>query len=138
MTDGKGLPLAVEVSPGQRHESTCFEDTMNAVRIPQPVGRPRQRPEAVAGDKAYGCQRIRDWLEVRRIKDVIPTKSNEESNPRFDKDAYRRRNVVERCIGWIKECRRVMTRYEKLAVNYLAMLKLAMIRQCFKSLLDTA
>lgn len=110
---------------------------MNAVRVPQPAGRPRQRPGATAGDKAYACERIRKWLRDRRIKDVIPTKSNQEQNPDFDTDAYRRRNVVERCIGWLKGSRRIMTRYEKLAVNYVAMLKLAMIRQCFKSLLDT-
>jgi transposase len=35
--------------------------------------------------------------------------------------------VVERLIGWLKECRRVATRYEKLAVNFLAMLKIALI-----------
>ncbi len=137
ITDGNGLPLAVEVSPGQCHESTRFEETMNAVRIPQPVGPPRRRPEALAGDKAYGCERIRDWLKSHRIEDVIPTKSNQEANPNFDRDAYRRRNVVERCICWLKEFRRIATRFEKLAVNFLAMLKLAMIRRCFRSLIDT-
>ena len=44
---------------------------------------------------------------------------------------------VERCIGWIKESRRVATRYEKLAVNYLVMLKLAMMRRYFSVLADT-
>ena len=48
---------------------------------------------------------------------------------RFDKDDYRCRSVVECCIGWLKECRRVATRFEKLAVNFLAMLKLAIIEQ---------
>ena len=46
--------------------------------------------------------------------------------------------MVERCIGWIKESRRVANRYEKLAVNYLAMLKLAMMRRYFRVLADTA
>ena len=50
----------------------------------------------------------------------------------FDREAYRRRNVVERCIGWLKECRRIATRFEKLAVSYLAMLKLAMIARYFR------
>jgi len=48
---------------------------------------------------------------------------------KFDREAYRRRNVVERCIGWLKENRRVAVRYEKLATNYLGMLKLAMIKR---------
>jgi len=138
ISDGEGLPIAVQLSPGQCHESTRFEETMDAVRIRQPVGPPRRRPDAVAGDKAYGCQRVRDWLKRRRIEDVIPTKSNQERNPRFDRDAYKRRNVIERCIGWLKEFRRILTRFEKLAVNYLAMLKLAMIRRCFRVLLDTS
>jgi len=138
ITDGNGRPLVIEVSPGQCHESTRFEETMNAVRIPQPVGPPRRRPKALAGDKAYGCGHIRDWLKSHRIQDVIPTKSNQRADPSFDKDAYRRRNVVERCIGWLKEFRRIATRFEKLAVNFLAMLKLAMIRRCFRGVIDTA
>lgn len=138
LTDGDGLPLAAELSPGQRHESTCFEQTMNAVRIPQPVGAPRKRPGALAADKGYSCKHIRDWLKAHRIKDVIPTKKNEERDPDFDREMYRRRNVVERCIGWLKEYRRIATRYEKLAVSYLAMLKLAMIRRYFRVLVNTA
>jgi transposase len=47
---------------------------------------------------------------------------------RFDKDLYRRRNVVERCVGWLKECRAVATRFEKLAHHYLGMVKMAMIQ----------
>ena len=45
----------------------------------------------------------------------------------FDKRAYRRRSVIECCIGWLKECRRIGTRFEKLAVSFLAMIKLALI-----------
>ena len=48
---------------------------------------------------------------------------------KFDKDTYRRRSVVECCIGWLKECRRIGTRFEKLAVNFLAMLKVAIIQR---------
>lgn len=49
--------------------------------------------------------------------------------PKLDHAAYRRRNVVERCIGWLKICRRIATRSEKLAVHFLAMVKLAMIQR---------
>jgi transposase len=45
---------------------------------------------------------------------------------RFDKVRYKARNVVERLIGWLKERRRLATRFEKLAVNFLAMIKIAM------------
>jgi transposase len=52
----------------------------------------------------------------------------------FDKETYRRRSVIERCIGWLKESRRIGTRFEKLAVNFLAMIKLAIIRRYFRVL----
>ena len=52
--------------------------------------------------------------------------------PKLDRESYQRRNVVERCIGWLKHARRIATRYEKTAVNFLAMLKLAMIQRYFR------
>ena len=45
----------------------------------------------------------------------------------MDKELYKRRSVIECCIGWLKECRRIGTRFEKLAVHFLAMIKLAII-----------
>jgi hypothetical protein len=48
----------------------------------------------------------------------------------FDKQPYKRRSIVKQTIGWLKECRRIGTRFEKLAVNFLAMMKLAMIQLC--------
>lgn len=128
----------IHLTPGQQHESTKFEDVLDAVRVPQAIGRPRQRPDAVAGDKAYSVARVRDWLKQRSIQDVIPTLSNQEPRPNFDKDLYKRRNVVERCVGWLKECRRIATRFEKLAVNFLAMLKLAMMERYFRVISDRA
>ena len=105
---------------------------MDAVRIPQELGRPRHRPERVAGDKGYSYPRVRMWLRNHKIKAVIPQRSDQIKYHRgrplnFDREAYRRRNIVERCIGWLKECRRLATRFEKLAVNFLAMVKLAII-----------
>jgi len=57
---------------------------------------------------------------------TIPRKSNERRG-RFDKHLYRERNRVERLINRLKQFRRVSTRYEKLATNYLAMLTIAAI-----------
>jgi transposase len=134
VTDGKGLPLAVEVTAGQRHESTQFEELMDAVRIKQPRGRPRQRPAAIAGDKGYRYPHIRQWLRSHGVRAVIPMRSNQRARPRghahlFDRDAYRRRSIIECCIGWLKECRRIATRFEKLAINFLAMIKVATIHK---------
>jgi len=139
VTDGRGLPLAVEVTAGQTHESTQFELLMNAVRIPQPVGRPRCRPRRVAGDKGYSFHRIRRWLRRHAIGAVIPQRSDQERHHRgrpltFDPKAYRRRSIIECCVGWLKECRRIGTRFEKLAVNFLAMIKVAVIQRCLRIL----
>ncbi len=51
---------------------------------------------------------------------------------KFDKDTYKRRSIVEQSIGWLKECRRIGTRFEKLAINFLAMIKLAMIERALR------
>ena len=68
---------------------------------------------------------------------MIPTKSGEERRPGFDKEACRKRNVLERYVGWLKECRQILTRFEQLAVSYLAMLKLAMVGRYVGRLPDT-
>ena len=112
------------ITPGQAHESKSFEALMDTVRI----GR-RRRPDAVAGDKGYSYPRIRAWLSRRGIEAVIPNRSDQPA-VRISRRKYRGRNVVERCIGWLKWCRRIATRYEKLAESYLAMVKLAMIQRC--------
>ena len=143
VTDGGGTPLSVRVTPGQTHESSVFEETVDAVRITQPLGPPRSRPLRIAGDKAYDIPRVRRWLRDHRIAAVIPEKAKPYGRkpgrpPTFDRDAYRRRNVIERCIGWLKHARRIATRYEKTAVNFLAMLKLAMIQHYFKTHLRDA
>ena len=100
--------------------------------------RRRHRPRKLAGDKAYSVPRVRDWLAGQRIQPVIPHKDNEAArhDPAvwFDRVAYRGRCVVEQCVGWLKEFRRIGTRFEKLAVNYHGMLQLAMLRRYLRLL----
>jgi len=134
VTDGAGVPLAVEVTAGQRHESTQVEAVLDNISVPQPIGRPRKRPERLAGDKAYSVPRIRDCLHAHGIGPVIPRKSNEKyQDKNFDTQSYRRRSVIEQCVGWLKECRRIATRFEKLALSFLAMLKVAIIQRYLKT-----
>lgn len=115
---------------------------MNRVRIRQPLGRPRTRPAAVAGDKGYSDPRIRQWLRRHAILAVIPRRSDQKPDDgrvRFDKQADRMRCTVEQCIGWLEECRRVATRFEKYAVDFLAMIEAAMIQRYLRILFsDTA
>ncbi len=119
--DGRGLPLAVTISPGQEHETQQFIPLMEEIEAWD------NNPDKLAGDMGYSANWIRDWLKERGIKPVIPYKSNETSKERLDRKSYRRRNIIERCVSNLKWFRRVATRYEKLAVHYLGMLKLAII-----------
>jgi transposase len=133
VTDGQGLPLSVQVSEGKAHESRHVEGVLNAVRI----GR-RQRPKRLAGDKGYSYARVRRWLRAHHIQAVIPRRTDQQGRPGcrndFDRQSYRRRNVIERCVGWLKGNRRLGTRYEKLAVSFLALVKLAMIQRYLRLL----
>jgi transposase len=128
VTDAQGVPLGALVTAGQAGESRHFERVMDTVRIAR-----RRRPDAVAGDKGYSAGWIRAWCARRGIEAVIPTRRDERPYP-FSRRKYRRRNVVERCIGWLKCCRRIATRHEKLATSFMAMVTLAMIQRCLRIL----
>ena len=128
--------MAALLTAGQRHESPFFADMMDAVRVPRPVGRPKKRPEAVAGDRAYDSKENRKWCWQRNIESVIPARNRMHTGPgrppTCDKQKYERRNVVERLVGRLKERRRIATRYEKKASHYKAMLQWAFIGEYLK------
>jgi transposase len=77
---------------------------------------------------------VRRYLRRRKIQAVIPTRKNQRRRPGFNQETYRRRNVVERCVNWLKESRTVATRFDKLAVNYLATVKLAILQRYLRKL----
>lgn len=107
---------------------------MDQVRIPRCGGSARRRPKRLGGDKGYSYPTIRQWLRRHKIGSVIPTRVDQPRSRTFDREAYRGRNIVERCVGWLKEARRLATRYEKLARNFLAMVRLAMMRRVLRVL----
>ena len=112
----------------QRHEQPVLPTLMERGAVKRPGrGRPRIRPERVAGDKDYSSPTIRRYLKARKIGAVIPTKADQIPDPDFDRVVYRERNVIERLINRLKQWRRIATRYEKRAVNYLAMVTVAAI-----------
>jgi transposase len=118
------------LTPGERHDTVPFEELMEGGRVKRPGrGRPKGKPRRLVGDKSYACRRIRLYLRRRGIRYTIPHKSNEKhgSKASFDKEQYRLRNIVERLFNWLKQFRRVATRYEKRAHNYKAMLTIASI-----------
>lgn len=127
MTDGKGTLLAMTATAGQRNESTEFENLLTSCELS--FYQRNKRPDALAGDKGYSSKSIRHLIENLEIKPVIPSRSNEAPNENFDSTTYRNRNIVERVIGWLKEARRIATRYDKLVESYLAFVQVAAMRR---------
>lgn len=130
------MPLIVELTPGQTHESTRCESLAGTLLEEWPD----VLPQWLAGDKAYSAGRIRAWLEDQWIEPVIPRRKDERvpgDEADFDRQTYRRRNVIECCIGWLMECRAMATRFEKLAVNFLGTVRLAVILRYLR-LLDSS
>ena len=137
LCDADGHPLHFELTPGQAHECTAFDAVMIGAneRLVDQQGEPIAWPVALAGDKGYRAKWIDDYLLELGITPVIPSKANEDRDARavaFDKEAYRDRNIVERLIGWLKECRRIFSRYEKTASNFAGMIKVAFIQRYLK------
>ena len=94
-------------------------------------------PVAVGGDKGYRAEWIDTYLLNLGITPVIPSKANEDRDARqvaFDRELYRQRNIVERVIGWLKEFRRVFSRYEKTAKNFGGMIRQAFIQRYMRGL----
>jgi transposase len=91
--------------------------------------RPRTRPDRAMADKAYSSKAIRTYLLGRGIECVIPEKDDQKANRKrkgpaggrpvtYDKDAYKRRNFVERSFNTLKHWRFLATCYDKLALTY--------------------
>lgn len=134
LCDGHGLPLHFHLTAGQDHESTALAALLEGAdrvvtsgddeSVPWPV--------ALAGDKGYRADWIDAYLLDHGIAPVIPSKANEDRAARpveFDKQAYRRRSIIEQLIGWLKESRRILSRFEKTATNFGGMIKMAFIHR---------
>jgi transposase len=139
LADSNGLPLGVVLSAGQVHESTQVETILSQVALPRVKARARRRPKRLAADRAYDAQRIRHYLRRLGIQAVIPPirrrgKRKPGRPVTYNRTFYRLRSSIEQCVGWLKECRALATRYDKLALNYLGMVKLAIIRRYLRLL----
>ena len=93
------------------------------------VENPRVKPsKRMLGDKAYDSAELREDLHERGTKPVIPNRSNRKQPFRFSKRLYKLRWRIEAAFNRLKDFRRIATRYDRLARNYLASVCLAAIR----------
>jgi transposase len=77
-------------------------------------------PKRLIADKAYDAMRLRAWLKAQRSRAVIPSTASRHKPFPLDRRAYKRRNLIERLFCRLKNWRRIATRYDRLARNYLA------------------
>jgi transposase len=83
------------------------------------------QPEMVIADKGYDKKGLVEEVERRGAEAVIPTQKTRKERREVDPHLYRERNLCERFWSKAKQYRRVATRYEKKAANYLAFVKVA-------------
>ena len=133
-------PLTGILTPSQHGDCPQFIPLTKQLAIRRRgAGRPRARPGAAMGDKAYSSAANRAWLRKRGIKAVIPVKEDQKNHrrnrgshggrpPAFDAEQYKDRNTVERCFGKLKQFRAVATRYDKREFMYQGTIDLASIR----------
>lgn len=107
--DALGLPIAFEVTEGNRHDI-----------VPAPGLVQRTRPRRLLADKAYSSHHFRALLEELACQPVIPSSSSWIDPPAYDKELYKARSDVECTFSLLKQARRFATRYEKTLQNYTA------------------
>ena len=115
ITDGQGRPLAFLLTPGQAADCKAGERLLASLPVRC----------IVHADRAYDSNRIRDIIEEQGAVPNIPPKSNRRWKSCFSKTLYKGRNAIERMFCRLKDCRRLATRYDKLAANFLANIHLA-------------
>jgi transposase len=140
IADRRCRPLTRITTPGQHGNCPQFISLMNQLAIRRRgKGRPRTRPGAALGDKAYSSAANRSYLRKRGIKAVIAVKEDQKNHrrsrgrhggrpPAFDREQYKDRNTVERCFGKLKQFRAVATRYDKRGQIYRGTIDVATIR----------
>lgn len=135
------------LTPGQAGDSPMLLPLLNELRVARTVGRPRSRPDAVRGDKAYSSRAIRAHLRSRGIKAVIAEPDDQKGHRRrrgsrggrpvnFYAVDYKNRNVIERSYCHLKQWRGIATRYDKHALIYRAAIVLHSVITWTKALSD--
>ena len=112
--DAQGQPVELRLGPGQEADITRAEELLG-----------EHEPEAVIADKAFDADRFVDLLQQREVEVVIPPLRCRTTQRKYSKRKYKQRNLIERFINRVKHYRRVATRYEKTARNFLAFAQLA-------------
>ena len=115
LADAKGRLIAILLTGGEAHDCPVAERLIRRVK-------PAKR---MLGDKAYDSAELREELDERGTKPVIPNRCNRKQPFSFSKRLYKLRWRIESAFNRLKDFRRIATRYDRLARNYLASVCLA-------------
>jgi transposase len=110
IADAKGRLISLKLTDGSAHDCPVAQPLINSGKV----------AKRLLGDKAYDSAELRQWLRARGTKCVIPNRSNRKQPFSFSKKAYRERHRVENAFCRLKDFRRIATRYDRLARNFLA------------------
>jgi transposase len=113
---GLGLPVQLVLTPGQAADVTQAETLIAGAPV-----------AVVIADRGYDSKAVVAAVEAKGAEAVIPTQKNRKVQRVIDRDRYKDRNLVERFWARAKQYRRVATRYEKTARNFLAMVHVASV-----------
>jgi transposase len=110
LSEDAGRPVAFLITPGNVADISAAP--MLLAKVPA--------PRRLIADKAYDARSLREWLAARGAKAVIPPNPTRKHPARYDARLYRQRNRIERMFCRLKDFRRIATRYDKRADNYLS------------------
>ena len=118
VVDTNGMPLRLALTTGEAHDNRLVLTLLSSLKS----------GAMLLGDRGFDADWIRALVSQHGAWANIPPKRNRKEPICFSPHLYRARNLVERFFNKIKQCRRVATRYDKLAANYLAFIQLTSIR----------
>lgn len=121
LTEGRGIPLSVEVAPANRHDMKLVMTTLVGMMCACPLD---ERTKTLCLDLGYDYDEVRHLVRLAGFEPVVMGRRDEQENKR-QRGARARRWVVERTHGWLNRFRRLLVRWEKRADTYLAMLQFA-------------
>jgi transposase len=128
VVDSNGLPVLLGLTAGEAHDNRLADKLLSRLKS----------GSMLLADRGYDADWIRALTAKKGALANIPPRCNRNEPVCFSPYLYRARNLVERFFNKIKQCRRVATRYDKLAANYLAFIKLAAIRVWLRTYESTA
>ena len=123
IADRHGLPIAVRVTSASPHESKLVEDTLHQRHV-------GALPERIIGDRGYDSDPLDERLRREHgVELIAPNRKNKRKRTQDGRPLrrYLRRWKIERLFAWLKNYRRLSSRWERYAVNFLGMVQLGCV-----------